>query len=194
MARSASFGVDDGRSLSMDSSSIEPGRRSPVRRHWLLLGITTSVAAVAVAAILVFALVPRDSADAQIRDQVRLALELDVHIRELPDGYVPGRISAEQAATLKQSVEARLVATIWFDGQAADLRFDGPAQVSGQQATISGSYTSRVRMYHMQDGVREDEVSVWPMHFVATLVRTGDHWLVSNIVSTFATPPAAPSS
>jgi len=84
--------------------------------------------------------------------------------------------------------------TIWFDGQAADLRFDGPAQVSGQQATISGSYTSRVRMYHMQVGVREDEVSIWPMHFVATLARSGDHWLVSNIVETVASPPATPSS
>jgi AcrR family transcriptional regulator len=163
----------------------------------------------------------QDYADAQIRDQVRLALELDVQIRELPDGLVPGHISAEQAAALRQSVEARLEAvltgeqltqeksgfdpwlervqtdeatTVWFDGHVADLGFDGPAEVSGDLATVAGSWTSSVRMYHMQDGVRETEVSIWPMHFVATVARAGDRWLVSNIVETFASPSPTHSS
>ena len=195
------------------------GVRLPVRsrRRWALLGI--AIGASALVAALVSALVPVSSADGQIRDQVRRALELDVQIRELPDGYAPGHISAEQAAAIKQSVEARLSASltgaqldgerssfeswldrvqtdetteVWFDGQPVDLRFDGPAHVSGQQATISGSYTSSVRLYHMQDGVRENEVDVFPMRFNATLVRTGDRWLVSNIDETFVSPSAPP--
>jgi hypothetical protein len=152
-----------------------------------------------------------------VEEQIRSAIELDLNLRELPNGLEPGHISSAQALAIRQSALDRLskVATgqfyqdqlaslddwldrvvkdesteVWDRGTVSNLQFHGPPVVDGSGATASGSYTFLLLMHRLANGTRVDEWDGWPMNFTATLSRERGVWLVATLDLQFPSPGA----